>query len=146
MVGESSKEVTITSSCFGGENENSKTKVYGYLHAGGMSGYHTEKLTISKSTVKNADFDIPAANDNNVGIGGYVGCKNSDLVLKDCAVLNCEISSSDKSKTAGVGGIIGRNSGGTAAAYDILEDNIKYTRANANTSVGNLIGWNVSAV
>lgn len=146
MVGESSKEVTITSSCFGGENENSKTKVYGYLHAGGMSGYHTAKLTIEKSTVKNADFDIPAANDNNVGIGGYVGCKNSELVLKDCAVLNCEISSSDKSKTAGVGGIIGRNAGGTAAAYDILEDNIKYTRANANTSVGNLIGWNVSAL
>lgn len=146
MVGESSKEVTITSSCFGGENENSKTKVYGYLHAGGMSGYHTAKLTIEKSTVKNADFDIPAANDNNIGIGGYVGCKNSDLVLKDCAVLNCEISSSDASKTAGVGGIIGRNAGGTTAAYDILEDNIKYTRANANTSVGNLIGWNVSAL
>lgn len=146
MVGESSKEVTITSSSFGGENKDSKAKAYGYLYVGGMSGYHTAKLTIEKSTVKNADFDIPVANDDNVGIGGYVGCKNSDLVLKDSAVLNCKISNSDKSKTAGVSGIIGRNAGGTAAAYDILEDNIKYTRANANTSVGNLIGWNVSAL
>ncbi|WP_302211870.1 hypothetical protein [uncultured Ruminococcus sp.] len=144
MVGESSKEVTITSCSFGGESKDSKAKVYGYLYAGGMFGYHTEKLTIEKSTVKNAVIAIPAACNGKVGIGGYVGCKNSDLVLKDCAVLNCEISNSDASKTAGVGGIVGRNAVGTTAAYDILEDNIKYTRKNANTSVGNLIGWNVS--
>lgn len=146
MVGESSKEVTITSSSFGGESKDSKAKVYGYLYAGGMFGNHKAKLTIEKSTVKNADIAIPATNDGNVGIGGYVGCKNRDLVLKDCAILNCEISNSDKSKTAGVGGIVGRNASGTTAAYDILEDNIKYTRKNPNTSVGNLIGWNVSAL
>ena len=146
MVGESSKEVTITSSSFGGESKDSKAIVHGYLYAGGMFGNHKAKLTIEKSTVKNADIAIPAANDGKVGIGGYVGCKNNNLVLKDCAILNCEISNSDASKTAGVGGIVGRNASGTTAAYDILEDNIKYTRKNPNTSVGNLIGWNVSAL
>ena len=50
-----------------------------------MGGTQNAAVTISKSAVKNATIGIPAAKNDNVGIGGYVGIKTSgDLKITDC--------------------------------------------------------------
>lgn len=147
FVGRNQKGLSINEKCYyGGTSETSACSVYGYTSSGGMVGTQNAAVTISKSAVKNATIGIPAAKNDKVGIGGYVGIKTSgDLKITDCEVNNVTLSAEDKSKGAGAGGVIGHNDGGNTYAYDILINNLGYQKGNNSVSVSNLIGWNKSA-
>lgn len=144
FVGINKKQLSVNENCYyGGTSETSACGVYGYASSGGMVGTQNEAVNISKSAVKNAAIGIPAAKNDNVGIGGYVGIKaNGDLKISDCEVNNVTLSAEDKSNGAGVGGVIGHNDGGSTYAYDILINKLGYVRGNNSVSVSNLIGWN----
>lgn len=145
FVGINKKQLSVNENCYyGGTSETSACGVYGYASSGGMVGTQNEAVNISKSAVKNAAIGIPAAKNDNVGIGGYVGIKaNGDLKITDCEVNNVTLSAEDKSNGAGAGGVIGHNDGGSTYAYDILINKLSYNKANENVSVSNLIGWNM---
>lgn len=144
FVGINKKQLSVNENCYyGGTSETSACGVYGYASSGGMVGTQNEAVNISKSAVKNAAIGIPAAKNDNVGIGGYVGIKaNGDLKITDCEVNNVKLSAEDKSNGAGAGGVIGHNDGGNTYAYDILINKLSYIRGNNSVSVSNLIGWN----
>lgn len=143
FVGINKNQLSINDCYYGGTSETSDCGVYGYTSSGGMVGTQNAAVTISKSAVKNATIGIPAAKNDNVGIGGYVGIKaNGDLKISDCEVNNVTLSAEDKSNGAGAGGVIGHNDGGNTYAYDILINKIGYVRGNNSVSVSNLIGWN----
>lgn len=144
FVGINKKQLSVNENCYyGGTSETSACGVYGYASSGGMVGTQNEAVNISKSAVKNAAIGIPAAKNDNVGIGGYVGIKaNGDLKITDCEVNNVKLSAEDKSNGAGAGGVIGHNDGGNTYAYDILINKLGYVRGNNSVSVSNLIGWN----
>lgn len=144
FVGINKKQLSVNENCYyGGTSETSACGVYGYASSGGMVGTQNEAVNISKSAVKNAAIGIPAAKNDNVGIGGYVGIKaNGDLKITDCEVNNVTLSAEDKSNGAGAGGVIGHNDGGNTYAYDILINKLGYVRGNNSVSVSNLIGWN----
>lgn len=144
FVGINKKQLSVNENCYyGGTSETSACGVYGYASSGGMVGTQNAAVTISKSAVKNAAIGIPAAKNDNVGIGGYVGIKaNGDLKITDCEVNNVTLSAEDKSNGAGAGGVIGHNDGGNTYAYDILINKLGYVRGNNSVSVSNLIGWN----
>lgn len=144
FVGINKKQLSVNENCYyGGTSDTSACGVYGYASSGGMVGTQNEAVNISKSAVKNAAIGIPAAKNDNVGIGGYVGIKaNGDLKITDCEVNNVTLSAEDKSNGAGAGGVIGHNDGGNTYAYDILINKLGYVRGNNSVSVSNLIGWN----
>lgn len=144
FVGINKKQLSVNENCYyGGTSETSACGVYGYASSGGMVGTQNEAVNISKSAVKNAAIGIPAAKNDNVGIGGYVGIKaNGDLKITDCEVNNVTLSAEDKSNGAGAGGVIGHNDGGSTYAYDILINKLSYIKGNNSVSVSNLIGWN----
>lgn len=144
FVGINKKQLSVNENCYyGGTSETSACGVYGYASSGGMVGTQNEAVNISKSAVKNAAIGIPAAKNDNVGIGGYVGIKaNGDLKITDCEVNNVTLSAEDKSNGAGAGGVIGHNDGGNTYAYDILINKLSYIKGNNSVSVSNLIGWN----
>lgn len=144
FVGINKKQLSVNENCYyGGTSDTSACGVYGYASSGGMVGTQNEAVNISKSAVKNAAIGIPAAKNDNVGIGGYVGIKaNGDLKITDCEVNNVKLSAEDKSNGAGAGGVIGHNDGGNTYAYDILINKLSYIRGNNSVSVSNLIGWN----
>lgn len=144
FVGINKKQLSVNENCYyGGTSDTSACGVYGYASSGGMVGTQNEAVNISKSAVKNATIGIPAAKNDNVGIGGYVGIKaNGDLKITDCEVNNVTLLAEDKSKGAGAGGVIGHNDGGSTYAYDILINKLGYVRGNNSVSVSNLIGWN----
>lgn len=144
FVGINKKQLSVNENCFyGGTSDTSACGVYGYASSGGMVGTQNEAVNISKSAVKNATIGIPAAKNDNVGIGGYVGIKaNGDLKITDCEVNNVKLSAEDKSNGAGAGGVIGHNDGGNTYAYDILINKLSYIKGNNSVSVSNLIGWN----
>ena len=144
FVGINKKQLSVNENCYyGGTSNTSACGVYGYASSGGMVGTQNEAVNISKSAVKNAAIGIPAAKNDNVGIGGYVGIKaNGDLKITDCEVNNVKLSAEDKSNGAGAGGVIGHNDGGNTYAYDILINKLSYIRGNNSVSVSNLIGWN----
>lgn len=144
FVGINKKQLSVNENCYyGGTSDTSACGVYGYASSGGMVGTQNEAVNISKSAVKNAAIGIPAAKNDNVGIGGYVGIKaNGDLKISDCEVNNVTLSAEDKSNGAGAGGVIGHNDGGNTYAYDILINKLGYVRGNNSVSVSNLIGWN----
>lgn len=144
FVGINKKQLSVNENCYyGGTSDTSACGVYGYASSGGMVGTQNEAVNISKSAVKNATIGIPAAKNDNVGIGGYVGIKaNGDLKITDCEVNNVKLSAEDKSNGAGAGGVIGHNDGGNTYAYDILINKLGYVRGNNSVSVSNLIGWN----
>lgn len=144
FVGINKKQLSVNENCYyGGTSDTSACGVYGYASSGGMVGTQNEAVNISKSAVKNAAIGIPAAKNDNVGIGGYVGIKaNGDLKITDCEVNNVTLSAEDKSNGAGAGGVIGHNDGGNTYAYDILINKLSYIRGNNSVSVSNLIGWN----
>lgn len=145
FVGINKKQLSVNENCYyGGTSETSACGVYGYASSGGMVGTQNEAVNISKSAVKNAAIGIPAAKNDNVGIGGYVGIKaNGDLKITDCEVNNVTLSAEDKSNGAGAGGVIGHNDGGSTYAYDILINKLSYVKGNNSVSVSNLIGWNM---
>lgn len=145
FVGINKKQLSVNENCYyGGTSDTSACGVYGYASSGGLVGTQNEAVNISKSAVKNATIGIPAAKNDNVGIGGYVGIKTSgDLKITDCEVNNVKLSAEDKSNGAGEGGVIGHNDGGNTYAYDILINKLSYNKANENVSVSNLIGWNM---
>lgn len=145
FVGINKKQLSVNENCYyGGTSETSACGVYGYASSGGMVGTQNEAVNISKSAVKNAAIGIPAAKNDNVGIGGYVGIKaNGDLKITDCEVNNVKLSAEDKSNGAGAGGVIGHNDGGNTYAYDILINKLSYVKGNNSVSVSNLIGWNM---
>lgn len=145
FVGINKKQLSVNENCYyGGTSETSACGVYGYASSGGMVGTQNEAVNISKSAVKNAAIGIPAAKNDNVGIGGYVGIKaNGDLKITDCEVNNVKLSAEDKSNGAGAGGVIGHNDGGSTYAYDILINKLSYVKGNNSVSVSNLIGWNM---
>lgn len=143
FVGKNQKGLSINDCYYGETSETSACGVYGYTSSGGMVGTQNAAVTISKSAVKNATIGIPAAKNDNVGIGGYVGIKTSgDLKITDCEVNNVTLSAEDKSNGAGAGGVIGHNDGGRTYAYDILINKLGYVRGNDSVSVSNLIGLN----
>lgn len=144
FVGINKKQLSVNENCYyGGTSDTSACGVYGYASSGGMVGTQNEAVNISKSAVKNATIGIPAAKNDNVGIGGYVGIKTSgDLKITDCEVNNVTLSAEDKSNGAGAGGVIGHNDGGNTYAYDILINKLSYIKGNNSVSVSNLIGWN----
>lgn len=143
FVGINKNQLSINDCYYGETSETSACGVYGYTSSGGMVGTQNAAVTISKSAVKNATIGIPAAKNDNVGIGGYVGIKTSgDLKITDCEVNNVTLSAEDKSNGAGAGGVIGHNDGGRTYAYDILINNLGYQKGNNSVSVSNLIGWN----
>lgn len=143
FVGINKNQLSINDCYYGGTSETSACGVYGYTSSGGMVGTQNAAVTISKSAVKNATIGIPAAKNDNVGIGGYVGIKTSgDLKITDCEVNNVTLSAEDKSNGAGAGGVIGHNDRGSTYAYDILINKLSYKKGNENVSVSNLIGWN----
>lgn len=144
FVGINKKQLSVNENCYyGGTSDTSACGVYGYASSGGMVGTQNEAVNISKSAVKNAAIGIPAAKNDNVGIGGYVGIKaNGDLKITDCEVNNVTLSAEDKSNGAGAGDVIGHNDGGNTYAYDILINKLGYVRGNNSVSVSNLIGWN----
>ena len=144
FVGINKKQLSVNENCYyGGTSETSACGVYGYASSGGMVGTQNEAVNISKSAVKNAAIGIPAAKNDNVGIGGYVGIKaNGDLKISDCEVNNVTLSAEDQSNGAGAGGVIGHNDRGSTYAYDILINKLGYVRGNNSVSVSNLIGWN----
>lgn len=144
FVGINKKQLSVNENCYyGGTSDTSACGVYGYASSGGMVGTQNEAVNISKSAVKNATIGIPAAKNDNVGIGGYVGIKaNGDLKITDCEVNNVKLSAEDKSNGAGAGGVIGHNDGGSTYAYDILINKLSYIKGNNSVSVSNLIGWN----
>lgn len=144
FVGINKKQLSVNENCYyGGTSDTSACGVYGYASSGGMVGTQNEAVNISKSAVKNAAIGIPAAKNDNVGIGGYVGIKaNGDLKITDCEVNNVTLSAEDKSNGAGAGGVIGHNDGGSTYAYDILINKLSYIKGNNSVSVSNLIGWN----
>lgn len=143
FVGINKNQLSINDCYYGGTSETSACGVYGYTSSGGMVGTQNAAVTISKSAVKNAAIGIPAAKNDNVGIGGYVGIKaNGDLKISDCEVNNVTLSAEDKSNGAGAGGVIGHNDRGSTYAYDILINKLGYVRGNNSVSVSNLIGWN----
>lgn len=144
FVGINKKQLSVNENCYyGGTSDTSACGVYGYASSGGMVGTQNEAVNISKSAVKNAAIGIPAAKNDNVGIGGYVGIKaNGDLKITDCEVNNVKLSAEDKSNGAGAGGVIGHNDRGSTYAYDILINKLGYVRGNNSVSVSNLIGWN----
>lgn len=144
FVGINKKQLSVNENCYyGGTSETSACGVYGYASSGGMVGTQNAAVTISRSAVKNAVIGIPAAKNDNVGIGGYVGIKaNGDLKITDCEVNNVKLSAEDKSNGAGAGGVIGHNDGGNTYAYDILINKLSYIKGNNSVSVSNLIGWN----
>lgn len=144
FVGINKKQLSVNENCYyGGTSETSACGVYGYASSGGMVGKQNAAVTISKSAVKNAAIGIPAAKNDNAGIGGYVGIKaNGDLKITDCEVNNVTLSAEDQSKGAGAGGVIGHNDGGSTYAYDILINKLSYVKGNNSVSVSNLIGWN----
>lgn len=143
FVGINKNQLSINDCYYGGTSETSACGVYGYTSSGGMVGTQNAAVTISKSAVKNATIGIPAAKNDNVGIGGYVGIKTSgDLKITDCEVNNVTLSAEDKSNGAGAGGVIGHNDRGSTYAYDILINKLGYVRGNNSVSVSNLIGWN----
>lgn len=145
FVGINKKQLSVNENCYyGGTSDTSACGVYGYANSGGMVGTQNEAVNISKSAVKNAAIGIPAAKNDNVGIGGYVGIKaNGDLKITDCEVNNVTLSAEDKSNGAGAGGVIGHNDGGSTYAYDILINKLSYIKGNNSVSVSNLIGWNM---
>lgn len=144
FVGINKKQLSVNENCYyGGTSDTSACGVYGYASSGGMVGTQNEAVNISKSAVKNATIGIPAAKNDNVGIGGYVGIKTSgDLKITDCEVNNVTLSAEDKSNGAGAGGVIGHNDRGSTYAYDILINKLSYVKGNNSVSVSNLIGWN----
>lgn len=144
FVGINKKQLSVNENCYyGGTSETSACGVYGYASSGGMVGKQNAAVTISKSAVKNATIGIPAAKNDNAGIGGYVGIKaNGDLKITDCEVNNVTLSAEDKSNGAGAGGVIGHNDRGSTYAYDILINKLSYVKGNNSVSVSNLIGWN----
>lgn len=144
FVGINKKQLSVNENCYyGGTSDTSACGVYGYASSGGMVGTQNEAVNISKSAVKNAVIGIPAAKNDNAGIGGYVGIKaNGDLKITDCEVNNVKLSAEDKSNGAGAGGVIGHNDGGNTYAYDILINKLSYIKGNNSVSVSNLIGWN----
>lgn len=144
FVGINKKQLSVNENCYyGGTSETSACGVYGYASSGGMVGKQNAAVTISKSAVKNAAIGIPAAKNDNAGIGGYVGIKaNGDLKITDCEVNNVTLSAEDKSNGAGAGGVIGHNDRGSTYAYDILINKLSYVKGNNSVSVSNLIGWN----
>lgn len=144
FVGINKKQLSVNENCYyGGTSNTSACGVYGYASSGGMVGTQNEAVNISKSAVKNAAIGIPAAKNDNVGIGGYVGIKaNGDLKITDCEVNNVKLSAEDKSNGAGAGGVIGHNDRGSTYAYDILINKLSYVKGNNSVSVSNLIGWN----
>lgn len=143
FVGINKNQLSINDCYYGETSETSACGVYGNTSSGGMVGTQNAAVTISKSAVKNATIGIPAAKNDNVGIGGYVGIKaNGDLKISDCEVNNVTLSAEDKSKGAGAGGVIGHNDRGSTYAYDILINKLGYVRGNNSVSVSNLIGWN----
>lgn len=144
FVGINKKQLSVNENCYyGGTSDTSACGVYGYASSGGMVGKQYAAVNISKSAVKNAAIGIPAAKNDNVGIGGYVGIKaNGDLKITDCEVNNVKLSAEDKSNGAGAGGVIGHNDGGNTYAYDILINKLSYIKGNNSVSVSNLIGWN----
>lgn len=144
FVGINKKQLSVNENCYyGGTSDTSACGVYGYASSGGMVGKQNAAVTISKSAVKNATIGIPAAKNDNAGIGGYVGIKaNGDLKITDCEVNNVTLSAEDKSNGAGAGGVIGHNDGGSTYAYDILINKLSYIKGNNSVSVSNLIGWN----
>lgn len=143
FVGINKNQLSINDCYYGETSETSSCGVYGYTSSGGMVGTQNAAVTISKSAVKNATIGIPAAKNDNVGIGGYVGIKaNGDLKITDCEVNNVKLSAEDKSNGAGAGGVIGHNDGGNTYAYDILINKLSYIKGNNSVSVSNLIGWN----
>lgn len=144
FVGINKNQLSVNENCYyGGTSDTSACGVYGYASSGGMVGTQNEAVNISKSAVKNATIGIPAAKNDNVGIGGYVGIKaNGDLKITDCEVNNVKLSAEDKSNGAGAGGVIGHNDGGSTYAYDILINKLSYIKGNNSVSVSNLIGWN----
>lgn len=144
FVGINKKQLSVNENCYyGGTSDTSACGVYGYASSGGMVGKQNAAVTISKSAVKNAAIGIPAAKNDNVGIGGYVGIKaNGDLKITDCEVNNVTLSAEDKSNGAGAGGVIGHNDRGSTYAYDILINKLSYVKGNNSVSVSNLIGWN----
>lgn len=144
FVGINKKQLSVNENCYyGGTSDTSACGVYGYASSGGMVGTQNEAVNISKSAVKNATIGIPAAKNDNAGIGGYVGIKTSgDLKITDCEVNNVTLSAEDQSKGAGAGGVIGHNDGGNTYAYDILINKLSYIKGNNSVSVSNLIGWN----
>lgn len=144
FVGINKKQLSVNENCYyGGTSDTSACGVYGYASSGGMVGTQNEAVNISKSAVKNATIGIPAAKNDNAGIGGYVGIKTSgDLKITDCEVNNVTLSAEDQSKGAGAGGVIGHNDGGSTYAYDILINKLSYIKGNNSVSVSNLIGWN----
>lgn len=145
FVGINKKQLSVNENCYyGGTSDTSACGVYGYASSGGMVGTQNEAVNISKSAVKNATIGIPAAKNDNAGIGGYVGIKaNGDLKITDCEVNNVTLSAEDKSNGAGAGGVIGHNDGGSTYAYDILINKLSYIKGNNSVSVSNLIGWNM---
>ena len=145
FVGINKKQLSVNENCYyGGTSETSACGVYGYASSGGMVGKQNAAVNISKSAVKNAAIGIPAAKNDNAGIGGYVGIKaNGDLKITDCEVNNVTLSAEDQSKGAGAGGVIGHNDGGSTYAYDILINKLSYVKGNNSVSVSNLIGWNM---
>lgn len=145
FVGINKKQLSVNENCYyGGTSDTSACGVYGYASSGGMVGTQNEAVNISKSAVKNATIGIPAAKNDNVGIGGYVGIKaNGDLKITDCEANNVTLSAEDKSNGAGAGGVIGHNDGGSTYAYDILINKLSYVKGNNSVSVSNLIGWNM---
>lgn len=144
FVGINKKQLSVNENCYYGvTSDTSACGVYGYASSGGMVGTQNEAVNISKSAVKNAAIGIPAAKNDNAGIGGYVGIKaNGDLKITDCEVNNVKLSAEDKSNGAGAGGVIGHNDGGNTYAYDILINKLSYIKGNNSVSVSNLIGWN----
>lgn len=144
FVGINKKQLSVNENCYyGGTSDTSACGVYGYASSGGMVGTQNEAVNISKSAVKNAVIGIPAAKNDNAGIGGYVGIKaNGDLKITDCEVNNVKLSAEDKSNGAGAGGVIGHNDRGSTYAYDILINKLSYVKGNNSVSVSNLIGWN----
>lgn len=143
FVGINKNLLSINDCYYGGTSETSACGVYGYIGSGGMVGTQNAAVTISKSAVKNATIGIPAAKNDNAGIGGYVGIKaNGDLKITDCEVNNVTLSAEDKSNGAGAGGVIGHNDRGSTYAYDILINKLSYVKGNNSVSVSNLIGWN----
>lgn len=144
FVGINKKQLSVNENCYyGGTSDTSACGVYGYASSGGLVGTQNEAVNISKSAVKNAVIGIPAAKNDNVGIGGYVGIKaNGDLKITDCEVNNVKLSAEDKSNGAGAGAVIGHNDGGNTYAYDILINKLSYIKGNNSVSVSNLIGWN----
>lgn len=146
FVGINKNQLSINDCYYGETSETSACGVYGNTSSGGMVGTQNAAVTISKSAVKNATIGIPAAKNDNVGIGGYVGIKTSgDLKITDCEVNNVTLSAEDQSKGAGAGGVIGHNDGDNTYAYDILINKLSYVIGNNSVSVSNLIGWNKSA-